>query len=169
MMMNKKKNKSKKRKVQLTWELMSKLLELIESTKRGGGVRWVRLFILVKFSRSSECDKQLQGTVGKVSNVHKDIVKIESQGVEQGVEGKQGAYIIENKEGIRQVARCQLVNGVNMVWPPHKVLSMKRQTKCELMEDKTLQRGENGHTKNNQPLYSSSKCYKKVQTQSNKP
>jgi hypothetical protein len=57
MMMNKKKNKSKKRKVQLTWELMSKLLELIESTKRGGGVRWVRLFILVKFSRSSECDK----------------------------------------------------------------------------------------------------------------
>ncbi len=36
MMMNKKKNKSKKRKVQLAWELMSKLLELVESTKRVG-------------------------------------------------------------------------------------------------------------------------------------
>jgi len=42
MMMNKKKNKSKKRKVQLAWELMSKLLELVESTKRVGEWRWVR-------------------------------------------------------------------------------------------------------------------------------
>ncbi len=42
MMMNKKKNKSKKRKVQLAWELMSKLLELVESTKRVGEQRWVR-------------------------------------------------------------------------------------------------------------------------------
>jgi hypothetical protein len=36
MMMNKKKNKSKKRKVQLAWELMSKLLELVDSTKKVG-------------------------------------------------------------------------------------------------------------------------------------
>jgi hypothetical protein len=44
MMMNKKKNKSKKRKVQLAWKLMSKLLELVESTKRGGGVEMGEAF-----------------------------------------------------------------------------------------------------------------------------
>ncbi len=34
--MDKKNNKNKKMKVQLAWELMSKLLELVESTRKVG-------------------------------------------------------------------------------------------------------------------------------------